>query len=174
MQSKENKTLVIIFRICIFAAFFTGLMYFVNFVSFGSVKTEEQAVRVINGFCGFFYAYMVFSLVSLVLSIVCFKTTSTVSSVIRTISLAVTSIILLMNISFIRFMNDFTRAESGDYDRLAKLNRDMEKVINDPAVAAGKSLLSFATVFVMLILAITSVVALVKALKGKAKPADAA
>lgn len=173
MQSKENKNLVIIFRICIFAAFFTGLMYFVNFVSFGSVKTEEQAVRVINGFCGLFYAYMVFSLVSLVLSIVCFKTTSTVSSVIRTISLAVTSIILLMNISFIRFMNDFTRAESGDYDRLAKLNRDAEKVMNDPAVA-GKSLLSFATVFVMLILTITSVVALVRALKGKARPADAA
>lgn len=173
MQSKENKTLVIIFRICIFAALFTGLMYFVNFVSFGSAKTEEQAVRVINGFCGFFYAYMVFSLVSLVLSIVCFKTTSMVSSVIRTISLAVTSIILLMNISFIRFMNDFTRAESGDYDRLAKLNRDAEKVINDPATG-GKSLLSFATVFVMLILAITSVVALVKALKGNAKPADAA
>lgn len=173
MQAKENKTLVIIFRICIFAAFFTGLMYFLKFVSLGSAKTEEQAVRVINGFCSFFYAYTVFTLVSLVLSIVCFKTTSTVSSVVRTISLAVTSIILLMNISFIRLMNNFSQVRTGDYEQLMKLNSEMKKVMNDPSVAE-KSLLSFASVLVMLILAITSVVALVKTLKGKAKPADAA
>lgn len=170
MQSKENKTLVIIFRICIFAAFFTGLMYVFTFVNAPKGSEKEQAVQVLSGF---FYAYMVFTLVSLVLSIVCFKTTSTVSSVIRTISLAATSIILLMNMSFIRIFGDAVRATSGDYDRLEKLNRDMEKLMNDPAVA-GKSVLSFATVFVMLILAITSVVALVKALKGKARPADAA
>lgn len=170
MQSKENKNLVIIFRICIFAAFITGLMYVFTFVNAPKGSEKEQAVQVLSGF---FYAYMVFTLVSLVLSIICFKTTSTVSSVIRTISLAATSIILLMNMSFIGILRDAVRATSGDYDRLEKLNRDMEKLMKDPAVA-GKSLLSFASILVMLILAITSVVALVKALKGNVKPADAA
>lgn len=170
MQSKENKILVIIFRMCIFAAFFTGLMYFVKFVS---PPDNGSKVKAFTAVSSFFYAYMVFSLVSFVLSIVCFKTTSLVSSVVRTISLAVTSIVLFLNISFIRLMNSAIQAESGDYDQLMELNNKMEKVMNDPAIAE-KSLLSFASIFVMLVLAITSVVALVKILKGKAKPADAA
>ena len=169
MKLKENKVLVIIFRICIFAAFFTGLMYFVKFVNVPGSGSREKYFAALSSF---FYAYMVFTLVSCVLSIVCFKTTSTVSSVVRTISLAVTSIVLLMNRSLISLMNKVFQAQSNNYDNYDELMELQSKVENLTDPTGAIFFLSFASVFVMLILAITSVAALVKALK--AKPADAA
>lgn len=177
MQFKENKTLIIIFRICIFAAFFAGVMYVAKF--FGglisadsSSFSREEAFQTMSSSFGFFYAYLVFALVSFILSIVCFKTTSTVSSVIRTISLALTSIVLFLNMSYIKLFSDAIKVTVSDnYDQLMKLNSEAEKIMSDPAVLE-KLFLSFGSVFVMLVLVITSVVALVKALKGKAKPAD--
>ena len=107
MQTKNNKILVSIFRICIFVAFFAGMVYLVKF--FGGPDSGPRA----KGFAAlssFFYAYMVFTVISFLLSIICFKTTSAVSSVVRTIVLAVTSVILLMNSSFIGLMNKALQA----------------------------------------------------------------
>lgn len=173
MQFKENRTLVIIFRICIFAAFFTGMMYFAKFVSFTGSRSKEQAIQALSSFCRFFHAYMVFTVLSFVLSIVCFKTTSMASTVVRTISLAVTSIVLFLNMSLVGLFKNAIQAESGDYAQLMELNNKLDKMTNDPTIM-DKALLSFASVLVMLVLAITSVVALVKDLKRKAKSADAA
>ena len=169
MQLKNNKILAIVFRICIYVAFFTGLMYFVKFVNAPDSGSREKAFAAVSSF---FYAYMVFTVVSFVLSIVCFKTTSTISSVVRTVSLAVISIILLMNRSFISLMNKALQAQSGNfgsYDELMELSNKAANLTNSTGIIF---LLSFAGVFVMLVLGITSVVALVKTLK--AKPTDVA
>lgn len=173
MQFKENKNLVILFRLCIFAAFFTGLMYFVKFVSAPASSSAEKAIA---GLVGFFYAYLVFTVVSFVFSILCFKTTSKVSSVVRTIFLGAISIVLFLNISLIRVMSAAIQVESGNYDnydQLIKLNEKAEKMADNTAAYGTTFLLSFASVLVMLILAITSVVALVKTLKGKAGTGNA-
>ena len=162
MQLKNNKILVIIFRICILAAFFTGLMYFIKFVNVPDNGSREKAFAALSSF---FYAYMVFTVVSFVLSIVCFKTTSIVSSVVRTISLAVTSIVLFLNMSFIGLMNKTLQVQSGDYSQLMELSKKAENLSNSTGIIF---LLSFASVFVMLVLFITSVVTLIKTLKGNA------
>lgn len=165
MQLKNNKVLVIIFRICIFVAFFTGLMYVVTFVTGPDSGSREKSLAALSSF---FYAYMAFTVVSFVLSIVCFKTTSAISSVIRTLSLLGTSIVLIMNSSFIGLLNKASQVQSGDlgsFDELMELNEKVENLSNSTGVAF---LLSFVGIFVMLVLSITSVVALIKTLKGKA------
>lgn len=165
MQLKNNKVLVILFRICIFVAFFTGLMYVVTFITGPNSGSREKSLAALSNF---FYAYMVFTVVSFVLSIVCFKTTSAIASVIRTLSLLGTSIVLLMNSSFIRLLNKALQAQSGNFgsmDELMELNKKVGNLTNASGVAF---LLSFASVFMMLVLSITSLVALIKTLKGKA------
>lgn len=69
--------------------------------------------------------------------------------------------------SFINLLNKAIQAEPGDYAQLMDLNNAVEKLASDPAVM-DKALLSFAGVFVVLVLSITSLAALIKTLKGKA------
>lgn len=162
-MKEKNGLIGTIFRFLVIAAFILGVVYLIQFIRIGlsdsDIDTDE-----IQALCGSFsksyYLYLILTLASFVLSIVCFKKTGPVVSVFRTICLGISSILIILPIKVVNVLHAISNFDLDDLDEYDEYYDEVKILSNEDELA--KILLPLIATVILLILAITSVVNLVK------------
>ena len=174
-MKQGNRKLNTVFRILVFATFFAALFASVVFLIFGFRVADssfsmnsmyygnsEEAGMVIQSSIGYFIMTGL-AVVSFIFSIICFKCTSAVASIFRTIFIGIMALLDIISISAVITAYQMMRYLSGDTDLYSSLMNNT--MLNNSSTFEEKYMMAiifmFVTAAVFFVLSITSIVSLV-------------